>query len=146
MQLIGSYDAKFYDYYNEWRNKNPDAAKETYLVGEIENRKKLLQYYDRAKIFCLPSRAEAFSLALIEAASRGNYLLLSNVGSANEVVNELGYGELFTSENEIEFTDKMIKVCNILEETNVDIHKKIAGKVQEKYSWDCSCKKIYEKL
>lgn len=146
LQLIGSYDDKFYKYYKEWRIKNPEAAEKTCLIGEIVNRKELMQYYDLAKVFCLPSRGEACSVALMEAASRGDFLLLSDVGAAEEVVKEVGYGELFESENEVEFAEKMIKVCNALEKTKPDIHKEISDNLNAKYSWENQCKRIYEKL
>ncbi|MCM1263712.1 MAG: glycosyltransferase family 4 protein [Butyrivibrio sp.] len=144
--LIGAYDDAFYEYYKEWEMKNPEAAEKTSLIGEIADRKELIQYYDSAKVFCLSSRWEGFSLAMIEAASRGDYLLVSDVGGAGEVIDALGHGELFASENETEFMEKMIMVCNTLEGTNADIYRTISEKAEEKYSWSDSCKRIYEKL
>lgn len=144
--LIGPYTDEFYDYYQKWRLVNPGIAEKVFLTGNITERKKINEYYDMAKIFCLTSRWEGFSLALIEAASRGDYLLSCNVGGASEVIGVLHEGELFESGNEKELVEKMIKACKMLEETKAGLHMEIAEKIKEKYAWEVSCQKLYEHL
>lgn len=70
-------------------SKDFDEKKETFLnsfpqfrtcidcVGSVTEKRELLEYYNNAKIFCLPSRWEGFPLVGPEALSFGNVLLMS---------------------------------------------------------------------
>ena len=67
--------------------------------GYISNRDEISKYYKKSKIFCLPSRWESYSIALIEAAYFGNYIISTDVGVAKELLNITKYGELIPKDN-----------------------------------------------
>lgn len=45
------------------------------FVGQIDDRKRLYELYDRSKIFCLTSKRESFGIAFVEAMYFGNWII-----------------------------------------------------------------------
>jgi len=60
-----------------------------------------------ADVFCLPSRAEGFSIALIEAMYFGKAIVASNVGASEFVLDNGRAGLIFEKDNLNELTDKL---------------------------------------
>jgi len=54
-----------------------------FLLGHIDD---VNSYYDRADVFVLTSDAEGWGMAVIEAASRGLPIIMTDVGCAGEVI------------------------------------------------------------
>lgn len=57
------------------------------LVGNIENKNLLYDYYNRAKVFLLTSRLEGFAIVYPEALKFGNYIITTDVGGAKDITN-----------------------------------------------------------
>ena len=58
-------------------------------VGEVD-RDNLISYYDKASILIMPSLYESFSIPLIEALSRGLFVISSNKGAPPEILKKFG--------------------------------------------------------
>jgi glycosyltransferase involved in cell wall biosynthesis len=78
--------------------RNPHLQGKIIFTGPIYDKKLLWEWYNRAKIFVLPSRYESFAMVLTEAFIFRNYIVATDVGVAGEMIN-LGYGELFSQDN-----------------------------------------------
>jgi L-malate glycosyltransferase len=64
------------------------------LTGQIDDRIKLYEYYDRAKIFCLTSVLESFGVSYIEALYFGNYIFgTTGMSSFDYISNNQKLGE-----------------------------------------------------
>jgi len=59
-------------------------------IGRVEP-VELVQYYDMASIFLMPSLYESFSIPIIEALSRGTPVVASNRGAVKEILKGYGY-------------------------------------------------------
>lgn len=68
--------------------------------------------YKRMDIFILPSRVEAFSLALLEAGSFGLPLIAFNVGGNSEIVKDNITGFLIENNNVGKMFDKINLLYN----------------------------------
>jgi len=58
-------------------------------IGRVEP-DELVQYYDMASIFLMPSLYESFSIPIIESLSRGVFVVASNRGAVTEILKEYG--------------------------------------------------------
>ncbi len=58
LRLVGTVESRFSDYINDFFKRNPHLKDRVIFTGAIEDRKKLQEEYNRAKIFALPSRIE----------------------------------------------------------------------------------------
>ena len=65
------------------------------FTGNIDNKRKLYDFYNRSKIFCLTSRDESFGLVYTEALAYGNYILSTDVGAVNDITDNQKYGRIF---------------------------------------------------
>lgn len=73
--IIGPYTTEFKKYYDGFIKNDSDKKDKVILVGNIENKNLLYDYYNRDKIFLLTSRWESFGIVLAEALRFGNYIL-----------------------------------------------------------------------
>ena len=58
-------------------------------IGEVD-RDSLIRHYDQASILIMPSLYESFSIPIIEALSRGLFVISSNKGAPPEILNNFG--------------------------------------------------------
>ena len=64
---------------------HPEKREQMIFTGNISDPAHLWQIYDESAVFIFPSRSESFGNAAIEACYAGCYLLLSEVGCADDV-------------------------------------------------------------
>lgn len=90
--LIGSMDAAFKKYYDDFMAKNPLLAGRIIYAGFI-SRDDVLNYYRKAKIALITSRWESFSMAGMEAEAFGDVLVCSDIPSMRDLTDggRLGY-------------------------------------------------------
>jgi len=77
-----------------------------HYVGEIR-REELLTYYDKSSILIMPSLYESFSIPLVEALSRGLFVIASNRGATPEILG--GFGLLYNPISCLELRKSLIK-------------------------------------
>jgi glycosyltransferase involved in cell wall biosynthesis len=104
--------------------------------------KDLVEHYNRAKLFVLTSRYEAFGITIMEAIGCGTPGVVTSVGGTPEVVGDSG---LLCRENAKEVAEKIIDVL-----TNEDKYnhlKENAEKRRKLFDWDIIAervRKVYE--
>ncbi|MFQ2817810.1 glycosyltransferase family 4 protein [Aeromonas caviae] len=81
------------------------------FVGEL-NRKEIFELYSKTKVFLLPSRREGFSLALLEAAYMGCYIVATDVGGVGEVTKDGDFGSIFPQEDTYELSNIIRTIIN----------------------------------
>lgn len=96
--LIGPFDDKFEQKYNEFIRNNKDKKTKVLLVGNISDKKKLFEYYNKAKVFILTSRSEGFALVYPEALKFGDYILTTDVGGAKDITENSKVGKIIPVE------------------------------------------------
>ena len=81
------------------------------FLGQLE-REELFQWYARSKVFVLTSRWEGFSLALLEAAYMGCYVIATDVGGVKEVTKNGLYGTIIGQDNALDLSLAMDSIIN----------------------------------
>lgn len=140
LRIVGPIQEDFKEYIDKYVKENPGIEKNIEFTGAIFERDKLMNIYKKAKIFCLTSRYESYCLALHEAASKGCYIISSNIATAKELVDLIQYGDIFEIRNEEELAIKILKACNneILLEENCNNVQEIVNK---EFSWESVCRR-----
>lgn len=112
--------------------KNPHLSDSVIFKGEVIDRKQLLEYYAKSKVFCLTSKAESFGLVFLEAMAYGNYILTTKVSSANLVTNNEEYGKIIKDSRELSNEIKLI-----IENKNdiSELNSKIINYTVDKFDW-----------
>lgn len=132
--LIGSIEEKFTTYINAYYKRNPHLQKIINFVGPISNRYELANWYSKAKVFCLSSRWESFGLVLIEALFWKNYLITTNISSANDITNDSKFGKIVNSNDSIEFALAIKEAMSSIDQ-KIKIQNEAQSFVLNHFSW-----------
>ena len=84
--LIGPIENNFQSSINNFYRQNPSKKESVIFTGSIYDKKELFEYYNKSRVFVLTSRHEGFAFALVEAAYMKNYIVSTNVGGAEDVL------------------------------------------------------------
>lgn len=92
--MVGSATPEFQADYENFCRKFPPLAPHIRLTGHIEDKQTLHQYYKRAKIFALSSRAEGSPNVFSEAAIFGCTVLTTDVDAASDMTDNGRVGRI----------------------------------------------------
>ena len=105
--FLGSGDREGMEYFNESLSMNNIKSNEYIQINFQKNPK---AYYNIIDVFVLPSRREAFPLAVIEAMLSGCLVVRSDTEGANEQIKNGKTGFLFKSEESKQLAEILSKV------------------------------------
>ena len=106
--FVGPMTKEFEQLKNTFVVKHPHFRNRVIFTGNIEDKKELFDYYNRSKIFCLPSRWESWGLVCGEAIFFGNVLLMSDkVVSAYDLTNDGQSGFVVASGNAAAWAEQL---------------------------------------
>ena len=143
LYLVGPMTEKFEKFLKEKMKNNSCLEKRTVIVGEVTDRDVLAELYKKCAIFTMPSRRESFGIAAIEALSKGDYLLLSDLQAFREVSMNEKYGKIFERDNIHSYVSAIESTCRQYEQECVLIDQKELEKDMGKYfSWESICEKL----
>lgn len=145
LRIIGPIEASFEGYITKFFLENPHLAERVVFTGEIEDKDVLASEYKRAKIFCMTSRLESFGLVFAEAASKGCFIITSDVVSANDVTDDGKYGDIFHKEDIYHLAQLLIKNCHD-DERLARTCDEIQEYAYQNFYWVEICNSIYNLL
>lgn len=141
--LVGSMTPEFRLFYQDKVKNNTDLAARIEYLGEIFNREQLNELYRRACIFTMSSRWEGFALVGIEALSKGDYMLTTNIMSFRELCDYGSYGTFFTVDNIEEYSSKIVNLCQKVDNGGKLLDsEKLCSYMHEKYSYESICTRL----
>ena len=146
LRLVGTVDESFRDHIVDFYKKHPELEKRVIFTGPITDKARLDREYRQAKLFTLPSLSESFGIVLVEAASRGCYLITSDMVPAGYDISH-GYenGIAVKAGDAAALSDAFLKVCD--EDRDWDrTAKKTAAYVKAAYDWSKIVDRLYEEL
>ena len=118
--LVGSIDKNFIKYKEKFFEDNPNLKEKIIFTGEIKAKEKLYEYYNKAKVFVLPSKWESFGIVMVEAMAFGNYIITSNTCAANDITNNNSIGKII----EIDSKSQLKKEIEKAIEKNFELKNK----------------------
>ncbi len=143
--FIGPVEEKFREKITDFYRGRPDLKEKVIFTGNINDRKGLYQWYNRAKVFCMTSLWESFGIVLVEALYFGDYIISTNVGSAEDAVNKGELGSIIK-------TGDLKALCRELEAI-ISGRKKIAryykGIIEnsrKNFLWESSIEKLHSEI
>ena len=88
---------------------HPNLVDKIIFLGNITDKEQLNSYYKKAKVFVLPSRYEGFAIAPLEAASYQDYLILTDVGAARDLIPNETFGYILPESSQDKQNEDIIK-------------------------------------
>lgn len=145
LRIIGPVENKFNEYIKKFMDANPHLKNKVIFTGEIKNRDELYNEYMKAKIFCMTSRWEGFSVAYMEALYGGGYIISSDVYSAFDATDYGRLGCIFSIGDYIGLYKCLLRVCKegFLSQKRCD---EAVDFVLSNYNWEQTVARIHDLL
>ena len=141
--FIGPIKEQFNEYIKKYFKNYPLLKEKVVFMGKITERKRLFEFYQKSKIFCLTSLYESFGIVLVEAAFFGDFIVSSNFPSARDLTMNEKFGRLFNPGDSYKLANilqQLIKNEQLLKVSCQEIQKN----AQENYSWSKIIQKLYK--
>ena len=143
LHLVGPMEDSFKLWYEKKLDANSSLKDRIIYDGAIYDRERIEKLYDETKIFSLCSEYESFGIVLIEALSKGAYLIATEgINSSRDIIKNKNIG-LITKTNDVnDLARNILKAINaeeIFDDDKVEFRIQYA---KEKYLWTNICKKI----
>lgn len=143
--LIGGVEDSFKPYIDEYFKMNPELRDRVIFIGKIIDKKVLKQYYEKAKVFILPSRWESFGLVLLEAMYSGCYLVgTDKIPPMNDLINGGEFGTIVKSDSINELSETLLGLTN--KRFSSEYSFSIKKYARDKFSWGIGCLSILRGL
>ena len=111
--FIGPMTDEFEKKKNVFLDKFSNYREKVQFVGNVTDKKLLFEYYNRAKIFCLPSRWEGFPLVCPESLFFGNVLVMTReLASSYDITGDGTIGFRAANENRDEWCQVLLRLMN----------------------------------
>ncbi|UYP46369.1 D-inositol-3-phosphate glycosyltransferase [Candidatus Lokiarchaeum ossiferum] len=110
--------------------------------------KKKIGAFQLAKVFCMPSRSDAYGIVFLESWASGTPVIAANIPAMHEVIDNQEDGILVEFDNPKALKKIILDLINNPEKAQT-MGKKGQNKVEEQNRWDIIAKqtlKIYQKL
>lgn len=130
---IGPIEDSFKGEIEKFYSEHPKKKDSVIFTGMISQKEKF-EYYDKARVFVLTSRHEGFAFALVEAAYMKNYIVSTDVGGAEDVLDYTsGYiFNLYSEDAETSIVGELEKIINL---PNYDLNNIVSDNDREQLCW-----------
>lgn len=142
--LIGSIEKAFIPFKDKFFKENPELINKIIFTGQINDRELLYNYYNRAKVFVLPSKWESFGIVMLEAMAFGNFIITSNTCAAKDITGSSKIGKIISIDSKKELISSLEAVIN--EEVNLDEKYEATLKYITNFKYTTLIKKLDERL
>jgi glycosyltransferase involved in cell wall biosynthesis len=114
------------------------------MLGLVQDRAALSRLYERADVFCLPSRQESFGLVVPEAMAHGLPCIVTRTGELHEMVQD-GVSGLVVDVNAPE---QLTQAILALAAPSADLEPMSAAALRRSadYTWDAVASRVVERL
>lgn len=141
--FIGPIEKSFEEFIRNYFEKNPHLESKVIFTGEINDRKKLSEFIQKAKVFCLTSRYESYGIVLTEAAFYDCYIISTDTGSAKEIIDNMVNGKIISNKQQL------ADVLNSVAGGKIDfenVSKDGKSNYINNNSWEKTVSKLLEKI
>jgi glycosyltransferase involved in cell wall biosynthesis len=144
--LVGKVNPSFKKYIDEYFSVHPQLRHKIEFTGEIRNREKLYEWYNRSKIFCMTSLKESFCHSIAEALYFGNYVVgTEGIMSMKDITREGELGIMVANNDHQALAEKFQDLTdneNILQDT----FPKIIEHSRKNFSWSKIIDLVHQKI
>ena len=138
--FVGSIESKFQKKIDDFFQRFPEKKENIIFTGIVKDRELLYEYYNRSKVFILPSKWESFGIVMVEAMAFNNYVLTSNTCAAKDITDAEKVGEIFSIVDENELIEKVRKIID----GKIDLQKKekLIGNYKNRFKYSSIIKRL----
>ena len=112
LRLVGNVTPEFHEYLERYFIRHPELRERIDFPGAIQDKRKLMAEYRRAKIFALTSLFEGGTPNVVaEALFGGCYMVTSDIDGSQDVVAGGACGVVFPLEDAAALADILKRVC-----------------------------------
>lgn len=145
LRLVGPIEKEFESYIEEYFKRYPELKNVVEFTGPINDPVQLKHEYEKAAIFCLPSRWESFGIVLVEALCNGCFICVSDgVAPCKDVTCDEKYGKIFAKDDA-----KALATCldeieqeKVFEKMTPEFCSELSEFGEREFSWIAICKKL----
>ena len=131
--LIGPIEDSFNGEIERFYSEHPEKRDSVIFTGMISQKEKF-EYYDKARVFVLTSRHEGFAFALVEAAYMKNYVVSTDVGGAEDVL-DYTVGVLFEPEGDGVSREFAEEIQRIVSMSDAELDGLVEEDEREEMTW-----------
>jgi len=144
--LVGPIEAAFQEKVNQLFIENPTLKTQIELVGNVEDRISLYNYYNRSKLFCLSSPQESFGIAFVEAMYFGNYILgTTGMSSFEYITDNFKHGKWVNPEETNKLTELLREITTnqlLIENNRLQAHHRVV----DYFCWEKAINSLLERI
>lgn len=146
LRLIGTQTEDFKRWCDVFFRSHPELIPRIQLVGEILDRRRLIEEYQSAKVFILPSRWESFGIVAVEAIANGCRVILTDqCPAASEITYNEKYGKIIKADDVKGTMHAILDEINGYQHTKAQ-HEEICEYAKNNFSWRVICDLLYSYL
>lgn len=146
MIFVGAINPKFQLFYDEWIKSYPQLKDKLIFTGEIHDREKLYDWYNRAKIFCMTSWKESFCHSIGEALYFGNYIIgTEGIVSMQDLTDHEKYGAILKADDDKGMANKLQQIIND-QSTLSELFPEIVNFSRKNFVWSKIVGKIHKRI
>ncbi|NCP45009.1 MAG: glycosyltransferase, partial [Flavobacteriales bacterium] len=139
-------EAAFQEKVNQLFIENPTLKTQIELVGNVEDRISLYNYYNRSKLFCLSSPQESFGIAFVEAMYFGNYILgTTGMSSFEYITDNFKHGKWVNPEETNKLTELLREITTnqlLIENNRLQAHHRVV----DYFCWEKAINSLLERI
>lgn len=130
---IGPIEDSFNGEIERFYSEHPEKRDSVIFTGMISQKEKF-EYYDKARVFVLTSRHEGFAFALVEATYMKNYVVSTDVGGAEDVL-DYTVGVLFEPEGDCVSREFAEEIQRIVSMSDAELDGLVVDDEREEMTW-----------
>lgn len=144
--LIGPMEKEFEAWLEKYQREHPKIRDYIVVTGNLQDKRLLQTWYQKAKVFALPSRWEGFPLVLVEAMSNGCYLIASDkVLPAHDLIENIHIGRMFPVDAVYELEKALVET--VVMDVDWDLNsRRIIEMVEKNYKWSAILKTLHDQI
>lgn len=142
--FLGSIEKDFQKKVDKFLEKN-DYKNKFIFLGNISDRNKYYDVFNRAKIFVLPSRSEGFPLVFPEALNFGNFIVGTPVSGIEDIIPNDLIGRVIPFDDSLKASEVIQELIDTDEKVGEKRYKTIKEH-SENFKWNNLIYKIDEKI
>jgi GalNAc-alpha-(1->4)-GalNAc-alpha-(1->3)-diNAcBac-PP-undecaprenol alpha-1,4-N-acetyl-D-galactosaminyltransferase len=135
--LIGTIESRIEETIQAFYKDNPNKQESVKFIGVIKDKKKLWEYYNRAKVFVLTSNWEGYPIVYPEAKRFRNYMVSTDVAACRDIIEDGKYGVSIPINDDVRLATVLNEI--VAGKRNIDVYE---GYDMNKISWETQVKKI----
>ena len=145
--LIGDVTPEFQQAWTEISLAHPAVANQISFTGNISNRLELYGYYQKSRVFFLPSRVESFGISFVEALYFGN-LLVGHGGmyAYGDLSDQGRHGTYFEDNDPTDFAEAIHRAMAMTTTRDNELAEEIARHGAKEFHWTSIAERLQEAL